>query len=1451
MPQPRNDLRFSYILILLLFFCFNTIAQTTILSDVINAAGNENFSVTSARYSLTSSIGQPTPISKNPLVGTTYSLYPGYRKIDRDYWYPFSWFNIAVHYASDTSFVLTWTGMDSTSHDGEGWGIWNYDIQYKVGSGGSWTDWMMATTLSTADFGPSVPVDVVEGQAYYFRLRARDRVRNVSPWTEQDSMIVNYAVQFCIHTPSPGLLTDEYNFATIEYYPSEGVPIEVEIWEGECVEIWCVPGEEVDISRITSDSDAEERWAVPDLDDTAFVITGVPDEYEIEFWHQLKPIIHLFGTDISHTVSTIQHEHFGSPHLESDQYDTWSQWADYSSTIEFSEWTTGSPARRAEVDDSVRFHDIESFFIDSINYSASGYLVAIETNFGDSVYVDGTRYESPYYTNWFDGSTHQIAVNRQVDISECEKYIFQRWSDGSTDTFRTITVYSDSTFTAIFEHQFRVQISNPTGIGDPIPDVGYYWYVEGDTAIGLIDTYGIFSHMLVGYLGTGSALSGGGDEFWFEVYDCSSIEWVWVPTSDDLCTLRVYSRYGHPHPIGIYVVPRGTSVWCSVEDSTFEEGEWHYCTGFLGDGSVAPISGSENVVNFVMDDNGWLVWQWDGTLELSLVISSSPSVHGPPVPFIGTHWYPVDSDIEAYVANNPDSGWWCTGYTAFGAIPSTSADSVHFTLNAPTEIDWHWIYYPSGPVDTVWIFSRFGEPLPTRGRHMYPHGTDIIAYVTPTDGSHWCSGWSGTGSTPLSGAGTTVGFTLNMFSTLTWNWDGEDLIPFVVINPGGHDSPNPPEGVHWYEPLSCFTAYVTSPAFGWYCVGYNGFGSVPMFGYSGYCDITLTMASGIEWLWSNDVVTLRVSAPSYSSPIPPIGTTYHPVGRHIVASNIDTLWIHPAFRHSCRGWTGDGIVVPDSGIGNLVEFDMTHSGSISWIYDDQYYIELAHTGLPDSVNPINLGVEGWYNSGDSAVLVTDSVVMDEEDPYVFVQWHDSGYGALIDDINSDSTFILIDSSYNLVAEFREAVWVEIIKSPIGDSLGWIRVDDDTTYGESYAGYLVRGFEYTIQVSILDFNYEVMFDFLRWRVDSSISETRVFIPESDTTLYVDYNKRWHVIIEKHPQENHIGRLVVDTDTYTGVDVVRQEFWWDEGSTHRVEHTLSDSTAFLKYEFFRWNDGVTTPTRLCGPIVGFDSLAAIYTKKSLCRVEKVPRETHGAIKVDGELYPGVAIVDFWHEWGTSLLLEVSNYDVFSDSVYIFDYWGIPGFPTDTSLTVPEVTIPDTFFAHYIPTRIQINLEIAQRGIFPNDSVYWVIPGTLDWAEEKAMLNTDSIKIYSYSNVPIELGLEVQNILDITAGWVEDPDWRPAYNPGSNKFSLYAQFTDLSTPPVSWTRIHDYIKDSPVWATSVIFGPGGYFLPPEGEPGSTTMLWFDFVAPISCENPNHQRCIEVLLLAQIYLP
>jgi Tol biopolymer transport system component len=72
-----------------------------------------------------------------------------------------------------TGFQVHWNGTDFEES-----GIVGYDVQYRLGKTGIWTNWIIGTTNTSEKF-PATP-----GTTVYFRSRARDYVNNVEHWSE-------------------------------------------------------------------------------------------------------------------------------------------------------------------------------------------------------------------------------------------------------------------------------------------------------------------------------------------------------------------------------------------------------------------------------------------------------------------------------------------------------------------------------------------------------------------------------------------------------------------------------------------------------------------------------------------------------------------------------------------------------------------------------------------------------------------------------------------------------------------------------------------------------------------------------------------------------------------------------------------------------------------------------------------------------------------------------------------------------------------------------------------------------------------------------------------------------------------------------------------------------------------------------------------------------------------
>jgi hypothetical protein len=89
-------------------------------------------------------------------------------KIDRT---PPSSYAYSDGYSSSPSFTVRWDGSDAIS------GIDTFDVQYRVGTGGPWLDWVLASTQKSKLYSG------VAGKVFYFRTRAKDKAGNVEPYS--------------------------------------------------------------------------------------------------------------------------------------------------------------------------------------------------------------------------------------------------------------------------------------------------------------------------------------------------------------------------------------------------------------------------------------------------------------------------------------------------------------------------------------------------------------------------------------------------------------------------------------------------------------------------------------------------------------------------------------------------------------------------------------------------------------------------------------------------------------------------------------------------------------------------------------------------------------------------------------------------------------------------------------------------------------------------------------------------------------------------------------------------------------------------------------------------------------------------------------------------------------------------------------------------------------------
>ncbi len=106
---------------------------------------------------------------------------------------------------SGIPFPLSWSGTDEVS------GLGSYDVQIREGYEGVWTDFLTNTTETSASFTGS------HGQTYYFRVRARDRIGNLEPYTAGEW---GQTFTTVLTSPAP-VLVSSYKYASPRLFQAD------------------------------------------------------------------------------------------------------------------------------------------------------------------------------------------------------------------------------------------------------------------------------------------------------------------------------------------------------------------------------------------------------------------------------------------------------------------------------------------------------------------------------------------------------------------------------------------------------------------------------------------------------------------------------------------------------------------------------------------------------------------------------------------------------------------------------------------------------------------------------------------------------------------------------------------------------------------------------------------------------------------------------------------------------------------------------------------------------------------------------------------------------------------------------------------------------------------------------------------------------------------------------
>jgi len=1052
--------------------------------------------------------------------------------------------------------------------------------------------------------------------------------------------------------------------------------------------------------------------------------------------------------------------------------------------------------------------DIESVYVNTTLYQLS----LATTDDLCSLWVTGTPEPSPYIQNYSAGAGVHVDVPDSFMLGDTIMGMFDHWVSGPTDTFLDITMTGNIADTAVYNLFYNLEVIS--AYDTPVPD-GDNWFaagseVSGYMTDGVVDLGGGFMAVCTGFLGTGSAPIPGasGTSFWFVIYQPSTVTWQWWTGPDDteLCTLIVFSPYGHPMPADTSVYPIGTTVMCMVEDTVFVPPDTHVCTGWLGGGSV-PAAGAFSSFSFPIMENSWCVWVWDNDPLMPLIVENEGMGFDPvdgydaPDPTVGLNWLSWASTVTASVTT-PADGMQCVGYWGSGDVPSAdSATSVDFIISCPSFIHWRWFDEDTAIVYlTVW--SEYDNPVPPIGTSGYPIYTVIDASVSsPWDG-HICTGYWGDGSVPTD---TSVAplippevppFVLDENSNLVWVWDGVLRFPLLVENegivispPDGYDTPGPTVGTHWYDAGAAVSCSVTTPADGMQCVGHFGFGSVTT-DLSTNFTFVIDEPSGVSWHWLDEFVTVCYLSvySEFGSPDPPIGTMGYECGTFFHATVQESVWADTGWAYN-SGWQGGGSVLP-SGAVNWTDFTLLEDSWIVWQWGDS--IRWPFVVISDHDAPLPPVGTNWFYEGDTiygSITPVDGI------------WFCVGYegwGGLDSSFFTNFDFVINEPAGVEWLWSDNANKLIVIKDPITDDLGGIALGGTWRFDvAAETVYVPNPTLLDIEVSNPDTESSGFsrYRFIQWD-DAVLDSNRTEMITTDMVFTAQYAYEHHIIVQKDPLADTLGILGIGGIPYVGGASAYQEVWWEDGTNCDLMVTTPDNGPGEHYTFREWDDASTNPNRTVF-ISSPDTFTAFYDAEYLIVIEKYDSTSdipmpHGCIYTSEGDTCEVPAFEFWVDAGTSIDFAVTSSDTASSWLFQFYRWS--DMETDSAHSTVIVDAPDTFIAYYASVEFVICIEMHQYGspILPPDSAFWIPDDPVDPRATYSMSGAEAITIHSCSTpdtIRVQMFLGAVSILDTLDAPVP---WIMSLTGGArNDLSIRARFENSVSPPTVYNPVLDYLK------------------------------------------------------------
>ena len=227
---------------------------------------------------------------------------------------------------------------------------------------------------------------------------------------------------------------------------------------------------------------------------------------------------------------------------------------------------------------------------------------------------------------------------------------------------------------------------------------------------------------------------------------------------------------------------RGVTDWATVSAS-IPEGEHTVRFDYVKGSTAASGEDKGQVRNFTIDpvriqtDSMQVMWDWTTNYLVSVTTTGFGNAD------FESGWIADGSNVVVTLAPSIHSYSISMSGDTTGAVldgtnltfqVSGAARSIAVSID---EVKPHLV-----------VVSAQGTPTPAVGDHLCDSDAEVTASVEAPDPAGGvravCTGWTGTGSVPASGSGSSVTFAMFEDSSITWNWTTGYWVEFAIVGKG-------------------------------------------------------------------------------------------------------------------------------------------------------------------------------------------------------------------------------------------------------------------------------------------------------------------------------------------------------------------------------------------------------------------------------------------------------------------------------------------------------------------------------------------------------------------------------------------------------------------------------------------------------------------------------------------